>query len=342
MIRRLSVSILAAAAAACGSGPPEATPERAAPPMRGIEVTREALPLTVPAHGSVRAQRRADISTRIIARVTAVPVDIGSAVREGDLLVRLGTDDVAAKRASAEAAVRAAQAARDEAARQAARLDTLYARDAVAMVQRDGARLALTQTESQLAMAQAALQEVAAAETYSVITAPFDGTITARRVSVGDLAAPGMPLLEIAGTGPREGVLAVTADVAAAVSPGTVIDATLPDGRGTRGTVRAVAAGADPATRTVEVLVNLPADWPTGVALSGWIPAGTRDGVAVPATAIVRRGQLTGVQVITPEGVGVRWVRLGRTLPATPSAEGQSAPRVEVLSGLEPGERILP
>jgi hypothetical protein len=103
-----------------------------------------------------------------------------------------------------------------------------------------------------------------------------------------------------------------------------------------------VATGADPATRTVEVLVELPADWPTGVALAAWMPAGAREGVAVPASAVVRRGQLTGVQVITPHGVGVRWVRLGRRLPPRHNAEGEAEPRVEVLSGLEPGESILP
>jgi multidrug efflux pump subunit AcrA (membrane-fusion protein) len=46
----------------------------------------------------------------------------------------------------------------------------------------------------------------------------------------------------------------------------------------------------------------------------------------------VRRGQLTGVRVVAGDRTVLRWVRLGRTL----------GDRVEVLSGLEPGERIMP
>jgi hypothetical protein len=93
-----------------------------------------------------------------------------------------------------------------------------------------------------------------------------------------------------------------------------------------------MAGGADPMTRTVEARVAVPADWPTGVSVTALLPAGTRLAVAIPASAVVRRGQLTGVNVLTTGGPTLRWVRLGR-------AVGQ---RVEVLSGLEPGERIAP
>jgi multidrug efflux pump subunit AcrA (membrane-fusion protein) len=47
---------------------------------------------------------------------------------------------------------------------------------------------------------------------------------------------------------------------------------------------------------------------------------------------VIRRGQLTGVNVIAGDRAVLRWVRLGRTV----------GDQVEVLSGLEAGERILP
>ena len=124
-------------------------------------------------------------------------------------------------------------------------------------------------------------------------------------------------------------MLAVAADVAAALHPGDTLTVTAGERRVTA-RVRAVAGGADPATRTVEVRATVPADWPTGVAVTGLIPAGARLAVAIPTDAVVRRGQLTGVRVVAGDRIVLRWVRLGRTL----------GDRIEVLSGLEPGERI--
>jgi len=332
MIRRLTIVSLTLGVLACGGEPPAAT---RAPESHENTLTVEAehLTVTMPVEGTVTARQRAEITTRMMARITSLPVDVGSRVTAGQVLVRLGTEDIAANRAKAEAAVTAAQAATDEARRQAARMDTLYAQDVVAQVQRDQAHLGLAQAESQLALANATLREVEAAASYSTIEAPFAGAVVARYVDPGDVAAPGMPILVVEDRNPRDAVLAVPADVAAGLSRGMKIRVTTVDGRSTEAPIRAIAAGADPMTRTVEVRAELPADWPTGVAATGLVPAGAFEGVAIPASAVVRRGQLTGVRVLTDDGVAVRWIRLGRTL-------GDNE-RVQVLSGLEPGDRIV-
>jgi len=132
-----------------------------------------------------------------MARITAIRVDVGSRIRAGQVLVTLGVEDVAADRARAEAGLQSATAARDEAAKHAARMDTLYRQDVVSLVQRDQAMLGLTIAESQLASARAALDQVASAEQYAAIRAPFDGAVVSRLANPGDLAVPGMPLLEL-------------------------------------------------------------------------------------------------------------------------------------------------
>jgi RND family efflux transporter MFP subunit len=314
--------------AACHDSSAE-TPAPAAPPA-SVEVRAEPVPVVVPVEGTIAARHRAEISTRLMARVTAVPVELGAAVRAGQPLLLLGTEDVAAHRSRAEAAVSAARAAQAEAARQAARMDTLLIQDAVAPVQRDQAHLGLAQAEAQLAMARAALVEVETAAGYARIAAPFDGVVVMRTVDPGDLAAPGQPLLVVESAGARDAVLAVPADLAATLRPGDSLTVTTAERGSAAARIRAVAGGADPATRTVEVRATVPAEWPTGVSLTGLIPAGTRDGVTIPLAAVVRRGQLTGVRVISGDAAVLRWVRLGRSL----------GERVEVLSGLEPGERI--
>jgi len=330
MNRMLIVGVLALATAACGTSHEEA-PAQATTDRATIEARTQTVSSLVPVEGTVAARYRAEVSTRLMARVTSVPIDVGSVVRRGETLIRLGTEDVAVNRAKADAAVRAAEAARAEAARHAARMDTLLAADAVAQVQRDQAYLGLTQAESQLALAQATAAEVRTAEGYSTIMAPFAGTVVSRYVDPGDMANPGMPLMVIESGGAREAVLAVPTDLAVGLGAGDSLEVAGHDGRSTIAAIRTVAGGADPRSRTVEVRALLPADWPTGLSLTGYIPAGTREAVVIPDSVIVRRGQLTGVRVVTDGRVTLRWVRLGRAVPGG---------MVEVLSGLADGERV--
>jgi RND family efflux transporter MFP subunit len=340
MIKQISLPLIALGLTACGHESPEPA-RQAESSLNTITVQAESLAAVMAVEGNVEARHRASLSTRMMARVTDIPVEVGDRVRAGQTLIRLGTDDIAANRAKAEAAARAASAARDEAAKHAARMDTLYAQDVVARVQRDQAYLQLTQAESGLAMAEAALAEVETANRYASIRAPFDGAVVLRYINEGDLAAPGRPLIVVDADGPREAVIAVPTDVARHLQVGSGVTVTAGDGLTTVAEVRAVASGADPMTRTVQVRAVLPSDWPTGVALTALVPSGMRVGVAVPERAIVRRGQLTGIRVVTPAGELIRWVRLGRTVAPVATGDDQLEPRVEILSGLEPGERIV-
>lgn len=324
---------LAAAVAACGDSHHAEEAQAQTPAQDGVPVRVESIPLQVSVEGTVFSRNRAEITTRMMARVTELRADVGSRVGAGEVLLRLGTEDVAANRTKAEAAMRVARAARDEAERHAQRMDTLYAQDVVARVQRDQARLQLTQAESQLAMAQATLQEVETAASYASIRAPFAGEVVSRYIDVGDVAAPGRPLLVVEEAGPREARLAVPVDVAQELTSGDTVQVTTLTGRSARAPVRTVASGADPMSKTVEARVTLPGDWPTGVSVSAQIPAGTIQAITVPSSAVVRRGQLTGVRVTTPQGPALRWVRLGRTL--------HDGDRVQVLSGLNEGDEII-
>jgi RND family efflux transporter MFP subunit len=301
-------------------------------PGSGIAVQLEEIQLNVPVEGTVVARNRAEITTRMMARVTRLNADVGSRVGSGQVLIQLGTEDIAANRTKAEAAVTVASAARDEAEKHAERMDALLKQDVVPQVQRDQAHLQLTQAESQLAMATATLKEVETAGSYASIRAPFAGEVVSRYIDKGDVAAPGMPLLVVEEAGPREGRLAVPVDAATGLSVGSTIRVTTLGDRVSDAPVRVVAAGADPMSKTVEVRVTLPADWPTGVSLTALVPTGTTEAITIPSSAVVRRGQLTGVRVVTSSGPALRWIRLGRAT---------SGDRVEVLSGLNEGDEII-
>jgi len=337
----IPVLALVTAAAACSDAEPSAAPASREVDLAGetMVVERTVLGSVVPVDGTVVARQEAVLATRVMAQITALEVEVGDAVRAGQVLVRLGTDDLSAGRRRSEATRLVAVAARDEAARHAARMDTLFAQDAVALVQRDQARLALVRAESELALAEAAVLEVEAAAKYSELAAPFDGTVVSRSARVGDLAAPGVPLLALASHGPREVVLGVPVEVARELRSGSEVTVEAAGVGRAIARVRAVSRGADPRSRTIEVRAELPSTWPTGVSVTALVPAGTHEAITVPEGAVVRRGQLTGVRVIGAEGPSLRWVRLGRRVETT-DAHGRPHVAVEVLSGLEAGERI--
>jgi len=329
----LTILGLVAVVAACGGDHSQETAHAGGTEHGpGIAVHVEDIHINVPVEGTVVARNRAEITTRMMARVTQLTADVGSRVGSGQVLIRLGTDDIAANRAKAEAAVMVATAARDEAEKHADRMDALLAQDVVPQVQRDQAHLQLTQAESQLAMATATLSEVETAGSYASIEAPCAGEVVSRYIDEGDVAAPGMPLLVVEQAGPREARLAVPVTAAQSLSVGDTVRVTTLDGLTADAPVRVVAAGADPYSKTVEVRVTLPADWPTGVSVTALVPTGTTKAITVPNNAIVRRGQLTGVRVVTADGAALRWIRLGRTVDGS---------RVEVLSGLNEGDEIL-
>jgi membrane fusion protein (multidrug efflux system) len=303
-------------------------------PIVGRLVEVQEIPTTIPIHGAVRARRRAEIATRMMARVSDVLVDVGASVHAGQILAVLGRDDLAASRAQAEAAVEAAEAMRDEAQRQLDRMETLLEQDAVPLVQRDGARLALVQAQSAYAAARAGLAGVESQASYSELAAPFGGRVVQRFAEPGNVANPGVPLLVIEDM-VREGVVFVPVDVAMSLTIGTPVSINSGRDRTTSAPITRIASGADPTTRTVEVRFDLPNFWPTGANITALVPQGTHSGVAIEADMVVRRGQLTGVRIATDRGTRLRWIRLGRTFVG-PDEKLQ----FEVLSGLTAGETI--
>jgi RND family efflux transporter MFP subunit len=100
------------------------------------------------------------------------------------------------------------------------------------------------------------------------------------------------------------------------------------------GTVEAVIPAVDPGTRTFQVQVVVPnPDRAIGTGAFARVRfAGRgRPALLVPASALVRQGQLEGVYVVSHGRALLRWVRVG-------AARGEQA---EVLSGLEAGDLVV-
>ena len=306
--------------AACSSKREAAASKNSPVTVRTVAVEDLERPATEEIVGTVRAKLQAAIEAKVSARIESLLVAPGQTVTAGDLIAQLDPREIQAR-------FDQAMALREQAVRDLARARELFAKKIT------------TQSEFDSAQARAGVAEGAAREMetmlgYTKVVAPFDGIVTRKLADVGDLAAPGKPIIEM--ENPR--VLRFEADVPEALVGNLTLGETLPvqvssGGERFMGTVAEIAPVADPASRTFLAKLDLP--HATGLR-SGqfgrvWIPTGKVKSIRIPASAVVTRGQMECVFVATNQHAQLRIVRTGE----------RSENEVEVLSGLSPGEKVV-
>lgn len=301
-------------------------PGRVRPPGEALEVSVVRPVMAGAAVGfpaTIGTVERAGLATRISGTVVRVPVDVGDSVARGDVVLVLDDRDV-------EARIRRAEAELERARRSLDRLEPLAADGAATGQELDDAR-------ARFQVAEAAVAEARAQRDYTVLRAPFSGVVTSRAVDPGDLAVPGRPVLELAGTGGLEAVADLPASLEGHVRSGDTLTLILPE-TGDRLSVRVarVSPALQSGARRFRVEAAVPAEMAAGLAPGAYVrlelPDPDRDRTLwVPASAVVRRGQLTGLFTVEADTARLRWVRPGY------EREG----RVEVLSGLSADDVIV-
>lgn len=319
-------AILAAAMVAlagCDGGEPGRV-EPATGPVAVVVSPIDTAPAAVGFPAEVVAVSEVELATRSSGIVRRVAVDVGAAVRPGQVLVELEADDVAAGVDAAAAEVRRARRYRER----------------IAALEADGAATPqeLDDAEAGLATAEARLREARAGLAYVRLASPIAGIVTERRVDPGDLVVPGLPALTIVSTAGIE----IEADLPAAsadlVRPGQAVTVVVP-GDGAR--VEARVARVVPALAAGSHRFRVEASFVDPAAVAGRLLPGTfvrmeveRPGERtrwIPADAIVRRGQLTGVFLVVDDTLRLRWIRLGE----------RRGDAVEVLAGLPAAARLV-
>jgi multidrug efflux pump subunit AcrA (membrane-fusion protein) len=322
-------------------------------------------PSTFEAGGVVRAALSATVSSRIIAPVVAVHVNAGDPIRRGQPLVTL---DAREPRANADRAAAALSAAREstraaDANGQAAEAALTLARashgrvhtlhdtrsatpqeldDAVATVsgataRLSGARAQAAAAAAALEAAQAAMEAAQVGLSYTVLTAPFDGVVASRSVDPGALAMPGMDLLAIeSGTAYRLDVQ-VDESRRSLLAPSNEAEVRFEtSGQGSTWTKARIAEIARVDPRQHNFLVKLDLSPVTGLHSGAFGRARffgpVRQTLAVPASTVVRRGQLWFAFALDRDDVA-------RLRVFTPGELHEN--RVEIQSGLNAGDRLV-
>lgn len=288
--------------------------------------------------GVVQAVRQTAIAAQVAGAVVAVQVKAGDTVQAGQVLLRLDARAAEQTAAAGAAQVRAARAAQDAATRDFARQKQLFEKNYISQAALDRAEAQFKSTQAEAA---AQLASAGAARTQSdfyVIKAPYAGVVAEVSVVLGDMAMPGRPLLTVYDPAALRVSAAIPQTVAARLAKDALPQVELPGAApGRIAPLKAqLLPAVDPATHTQELRLELPpalAAVTPGMFARAWLPvaAGGDARLHVPAQAVVRRAELTGVYVVGADGRPMlRQVRLGRS-------DGE---RVEVLSGVSAGERV--
>lgn len=339
MSRRITLCLLAALSALA---------QETTPVISKITERKSRLP------GELLPYETVELRARVAGFVEKVPVDRGSMVKKGDILVELDAPEMRAQVAEAQAKVQALEAQRAELDAKRIAAESFYARihaasstapgaiapneATLAQQAADAARGAITALDGSIGASRASLQVIREMQTYLKVTAPFDGVITERWAHPGALAGPSMnPLLKLEQNSRLRLVVAVPEADAGGIAKGTHISFTVPayPSRIFSGVVARNPHSMDAKTRTLPVEADV--DNSSGTLTPGmypevaWPSRNGRAALLVPPTAIVTTTERTFVIRVTDGRA--EWVDVRKGLTTGDLAE--------VFGPLKAADRVL-
>lgn len=313
-----------------------AAPAFAADPLASATAEMREMDQTYPAEGVVESVRQSVLAAQIAGRIVEMRVDAGQAVTKGQVLARIDEREAAQAVAASEATIARAEADSINARASLERTRRLVGQKFVSQAALDKAQADFDAAQAMLTASRAGSQQSVAARSHTVIVAPFSGIVAARHIELGEMAAPGKPILTL--FDPKDLRVLATVPQARLAEIRLHASATI-EFPSIKERVKArqvvVLPAADARTHTSQVRAELPAT------LAGLYPGmfaranfaiGRVTRLVIPARAVVYRSEVAGVYVIGAKGdIQFRQLRLG---------ESAGEDGVEVLAGVMRGERV--
>jgi RND family efflux transporter MFP subunit len=306
-------------------------------PQDLLTVSNDALASGPVITGSIQPERRADLRAEVSAVVLQVLKENGEPVKRGDLLVKLDETAIRDTLVSADAAVRAAGQALDQANRQLERLKTLRASGMTSAAAQDEAEVRRNTALSELSAARSRAALASQQLARTMVRAPFDGIVSDRKVSAGDTATIGKELVKVIDPASMRFEGRVSTDKISTIKVGQHVKYHI-NGYGAQqftGVVKRIDATANDITRQVEVLVGLTGEQPrvAGLYAEGRIDAESANVLMLPESAMVKTGDKT-----------YAWRVKGKVLSKVDLQTGmrdQRTGNIEIKSGLAAGDTVL-
>lgn len=305
-----------------GGGRPGGGRPEAALPVKTEPVERGEITSYVETHARLEAERWVEVVARAQGLAERLRTEEGDRVRAGQVLLNLEKQEL-------ELEVEQARVALDQIRATYARTQALQERKMVSQQEYEN-------TRNQLENAEVAMREVELRLEYADIRAPIDGVVMQRSVEVGDLVRSNQVVFAVADLEPLQARIRVPEKRMGQVQVGQEARITVdpvPD-RVFTASVRMISPGVDPASGTVKVTLDVPAE---GVLRPGMfatvriITDSRADALIVPKKALLLETDEDDVYVVR-DGKAVRQpIELGYI----------DGDRVQVVSGLHEGDRVV-
>ena len=332
--------LLALFATSCGDGDQKTVADNSpAVTVSVSSITQGSSSSFLTTSGKIEAVKSANLSTRMMGYVDKIYVQVGEKVSKGQQLISISNTDLTAKLAQGNAGITEATAAYNNAEKDFNRFTTLFNENSASQKELDDITANYTMAKARLEGAKQMKNEVNAQFSYTNIRAPFSGTVTNKFINVGDMANPGMPLLEVESPGKFQVLAMVPESEILQIKADADVDVVLKSlGKTVKGKVLEVSTSSKNTGGQYMVKVMLEktdATVMSGMYATVQFPMQSDESsqaVMLPKEAIVTNGQLTGVYTVSQSNTALlRWLRLGRTI----------GDKVEVLSGMSVDEQYI-
>ncbi|UOB17596.1 efflux RND transporter periplasmic adaptor subunit [Abyssalbus ytuae] len=323
----------------CKGGEEKSQNDGVGVPVKVSTIEKENNMPFITASGKIEAVNSADLSTRMMGFVDKIYVNVGDKIKKGQLLISVNDADLTAKLAQVNAGITEAQAAYNIAQKDYERFLTLFKSNSASQKELDDITANYNMAKARLEAARQMKNEVNAQFSYANIRAPFNGVVTNKFINEGDMANPGMPLLEVESPGKFQVIAMVPESEISKVKPETEVTISIKSLNETvKGKVLEISTSSKNTggQYLIKIIINeTNTSLLSGMYATVQIPVEetTSTGtVLIPAEAIIQHGQLSGVYTVSQNNTALlRWLRLGRTY----------GDKVEVLSGLAADETFI-
>jgi len=289
--------------------------------------------------GVIQPVKQSTISAQAGGRVATLLVKAGDKVSAGQLLATIDDREAQTGVQRSQAQVAQAQAELRNAQSNFNRTRDLQSKGFVSAAALDTADSQLKGALAGRDQAGAGAKQSALAQGFTRVTAPFGGWVLQTSVETGDLAVPGKPLLTLYAPLPLRVVVQVPVSRASVARAAGAVEVLVQNGalggQWIRPVSRSTVPNADPVSQTIEWRLELPTEAAKtllpGEQVRVRFVGAQAERMVVPGIAILHRGELTAVYVVSGKGFALKAVRLG----ADHGADG-----VEVVAGLIAGDRV--
>jgi len=313
----------------------EPSPAAPAAPAASYVLAYRDIPEVISAEGVVEAVRQSTLAAQIAGQIVELKVKVGDSVKVGQVLVRIDPRAAEQVVSGSQSQLAEAQAGFTNALRSYERSKQLFAQNFISKAGLDQAEQDYKAAQARVGALQANAGQATTAKTFTTITAPYAGIVAATPIEVGDMATPGRALVTVFDPASMRVIATLSQSSLRDVKLEMPVQVEVPAAK-RRLTAKQVTLVplVDSRTHTASLRLELgdAAGLLPGQFARAYFTTGVARKLVIPASAVLRRSEVTAVYVLTAGGQPqLRQIRVGDA-----SVDGH----VEVLAGLHEGERI--